>query len=171
MYKAFVRPHLDYGYVIFGEAYNEIFHRKVESIQYNACQSYRELLEYYQEKNVTMNSSWDPSNVDIETGSFQKPTKLSKYNTSNTHESTLFHTNHNFFKNSVFSSTVIEQNKIDPKRQGAATLSVFKNNLLEFIRPSPNSFLNCHNCKGIKYLTRLCPGLIHFHEHQFKYSF
>ena len=27
MYKAFVRPHLDYGDIIYGEAYNETFHQ------------------------------------------------------------------------------------------------------------------------------------------------
>ena len=37
MYKVFVRPHLDYGGVIYEEAYNETFHQKLESIQYNAC--------------------------------------------------------------------------------------------------------------------------------------
>ena len=36
MYKAFVRPHLDYGDIIYDEAYNETFHQKLESIQYNA---------------------------------------------------------------------------------------------------------------------------------------
>ena len=36
MYKAFVRPHLDYGAIIYDEAYNETFHKKLESIQYNA---------------------------------------------------------------------------------------------------------------------------------------
>ena len=50
IYKAFVSqnflsrkdiqtfcPHLDYGDVIYDEAYNKTFHRKVESIQYNVC--------------------------------------------------------------------------------------------------------------------------------------
>ena len=37
IYKAFVRPHLDYGDVIYDEAYNKTFHQKIESIQYNAC--------------------------------------------------------------------------------------------------------------------------------------
>ena len=37
MYKVFVRPHLDYGDIIHGEAYNKTFHRKLESIQYIAC--------------------------------------------------------------------------------------------------------------------------------------
>ena len=33
MYKAFVRPHLDYGDIIYDEAYNETFHQKLESIR------------------------------------------------------------------------------------------------------------------------------------------
>ena len=37
IYKAFVRPHVDYGDVIYDEAYNEAFHQKFESLQYNAC--------------------------------------------------------------------------------------------------------------------------------------
>ena len=37
IYKAFVRPHLDYGDVIYDEAYNETFHQKLESVQYNVC--------------------------------------------------------------------------------------------------------------------------------------
>ena len=37
IFKAFVRPHLQYGDVIYDEAYRETFHQKLESIQYNAC--------------------------------------------------------------------------------------------------------------------------------------
>ena len=33
IYKAFVRPHLDYRDVIYDEAYKEAFHQKLESIQ------------------------------------------------------------------------------------------------------------------------------------------
>ena len=99
------------------------------------------------------------------------PTKNSNYNTRNTDKITLFHTKFNFFKNSFFPSTVIEWNKLDPNLRSAASLSVFKKNLLKFIRPSPNSVFNCHNCKGIKYLTRLRLGLSHLREHKFKHSF
>ena len=35
IYKAFVRPHLDYGDVLYDEAFNSSFHAKMESIQYN----------------------------------------------------------------------------------------------------------------------------------------
>ena len=37
IYKAFVRPHLDYGDINYDEAYNETFHQKLEFIQYSAC--------------------------------------------------------------------------------------------------------------------------------------
>ena len=37
MYKAFVRPRLDYRDITYDEDYNETFHQKLESIQYNAC--------------------------------------------------------------------------------------------------------------------------------------
>ena len=37
IYKAFVRPHLDYGDVLYDQAFNASFHEKLESIQYNAC--------------------------------------------------------------------------------------------------------------------------------------
>ena len=37
IYKSFVRPQLDYGAVIYGQHYNNSFHQKLESIQYNAA--------------------------------------------------------------------------------------------------------------------------------------
>ena len=37
IYKAFVRPHLDYGDILYDQAYNASFHQKLEKIQYNAC--------------------------------------------------------------------------------------------------------------------------------------
>ena len=36
IYKAFVRPPLDYGDVVYDQAFNNSFHAKMESIQYNA---------------------------------------------------------------------------------------------------------------------------------------
>ena len=37
IYKSFIRSHLDYGDIICNEAYNDSFHRKIESIQYNTA--------------------------------------------------------------------------------------------------------------------------------------
>ena len=37
IYKTFIRPHLDYGDVIYDRAFNESFHQRLEFIQYNAA--------------------------------------------------------------------------------------------------------------------------------------
>ena len=36
IYKSFIRSHLDYGDIIYDKAFNESFHAKLESRQYNA---------------------------------------------------------------------------------------------------------------------------------------
>ena len=55
MYKAFVRPHLNYGDMIYDEAYNETFHQKLESIQYDTCLALSGDIEDRQEKKFTKN--------------------------------------------------------------------------------------------------------------------
>ena len=153
-----------------------------------SVQPCRKLLEDHQEKNFTMNQARNPCNVDFDTRKFCLlykifkenklfylfnliPSKNSNYNTINTDKITPFHTKHNFFKNYFFPSTVIESNRLDPNLRSATSLSVFKKNLLKFVRSLPKSVFNCHNCKGIKYLTRLRLGLSYLHEHKFKHSF
>ena len=37
IYKSFIRSHLDYGDIIYDQAYNVSFHQKIESILYNAA--------------------------------------------------------------------------------------------------------------------------------------
>ena len=35
--KAFVRPHLDYGDILYDQVFDASFHEKLESIHHNAC--------------------------------------------------------------------------------------------------------------------------------------
>ena len=37
IFKSFIRPHLDYGDVIYDQAYPVSFHQKIESVQYNSA--------------------------------------------------------------------------------------------------------------------------------------
>ena len=37
IYKSFIRPHLDYGDIVYDRAFNESFHKSLESIQHNAA--------------------------------------------------------------------------------------------------------------------------------------
>ena len=43
IYKYFIRPHLDYGDVIYDQAYNASLHQKLNSIRYNSTLAIREL--------------------------------------------------------------------------------------------------------------------------------
>ena len=37
IYKSFIRPHLEYGNIIYDQSYNTSFHQRLESLQYNAA--------------------------------------------------------------------------------------------------------------------------------------
>ena len=37
IYKAFIRPHLDNGDIIFDQAFYNSFHKRLESVQYNTA--------------------------------------------------------------------------------------------------------------------------------------
>ena len=188
IYKAFVRPHLDYGDIIYDQAYNASFHQKLEKIQYNACIAITGVIrgtskeKIYQELGLESLASrrW-----------FRKlcfffkilknkspdylfriiPQRRSSYITRNSEEIPLFKTKHNFYKNSFSPSTTIEWNNLDQDLRSSESYSLFRSSILKFIRPSPNSFYGCQNIMGIKLVTRLRLGLSHLREHKFKHSF
>ena len=78
---------------------------------------------------------------------------------------------HDFLKNLLFPSTIKEWNNLDPQIRKSKRNSIFKSNILKFIRLKPNNVYYCHNPKGIKLLTRLRLGLSHRREHKFKRNF
>ena len=188
IYKAFVRPHLDYGDVIYDQAYNNSFHEKLESVQYNACLAitgairgtskekiYEELgLESLQSRRWYRKLCYFYKFFRGQSPQYLSeliPQRNSSYTTRNADQIPLFKVKHNFFKNSFFPSTVIEWNSLDSDIRNSTSIGLFKSNLLKFIRPSSNSIFNCFNPKGIKYITRLRVGLSHLREHKFKHGF
>ena len=188
IYKSFIRPHLDYGNIIYDQAYNVSFHQKLESIQYNSAlaitgairgtstekrynelgletlekrRRYRKLCCFY--KVYKIHSPKYLFNIILVT--------VRKYNTRNSNSIPQFKVKHNFFRDSFFPSAVIEWNKLDLNIRNSESLNVFKNSLLKFIRPFGNSVFNCHNPRGVKLLTRLRLGSSHLRGHKFKHSF
>ena len=144
IYKSFLRPHLDYGDVIYDRAFNESFQNKLESVQYNAALaitgairgSSREKL--YQELGLESLKSWwwywklclffklkknkHPSYL------FDMiPKVLSTRTTRNHNNIPLFNVKHEYFQNPFFPSTVIEWNKLDNNIQILELVSDFKN--------------------------------------------
>ena len=37
IYESFIRPHLDYGDIIYDQVYTASFHQKIQSVQYNSA--------------------------------------------------------------------------------------------------------------------------------------
>ena len=125
IYKCFLRPHLDYGDVIYDSAFNESFQNKLESVQYDAALAitgairgssrkklYQELgLEslksrrWYRKLSLffKLKKSKYPSYLfDI------IPKVLSTRTTRNHNNIPFFNVKHEYLRNSFFPSTVIE---------------------------------------------------------------
>ena len=160
--------------------FNNSFHLKIESIRYNACLAitgaiypelgleslqlrcwYRKLCLFYKVfKNEHPKYLFNLI-----------PVRSTPYATRTVGNIPLIKAKHNFFKNSFFPSAIIEWNNLDPNLRNSKSISVFKEKILNFIRPSPNSFFDCYNPKGIKLITRLRLALSYLREHKLKHSF
>ena len=120
IYKAFITHQLDYGDILYDQAYNISFHQKLEFIQYNACLAITGAIrgtsneEFYQEIGL---ESLQLRRCYRKLGMFYKickskspqylfkliPEKTLSYVTRNAENIPLFNTKHNFYKNSFFS--------------------------------------------------------------------
>ena len=97
--------------------------------------------------------------------------KTSFYATRNVDSIPLIKIKQEFFKSTFFPSTIVGWSKLDPTIRNAESVGIFKSNILKFIRPTPRSFSNCYNHKGIRLMTRLRLGLSHLHKHKFNHNF
>ena len=70
-----------------------------------------------------------------------------------------------------FLAFISEWNSLDINIRNSSSINVFKKELLEFIRPVPNSTYNINNTKGLKLLTILRLGLSHLGDHKFRHIF
>ena len=130
IYRSFIRLHLDYGDIIYDQAYNNSFHQKLESVQYIAGLAltgvirgtstekfnqelgletlqqrrwYRKLCTFY--KIVKGKSSEYLYNI--------IPSLTNTYRTRHSHNIPQFNVKQNSIKNSFFPSTILEWNKLD----------------------------------------------------------
>ena len=75
------------------------------------------------------------------------------------------------FSISYFSNILDEWNKLDKAVQGSPSISVFKRNLLQIIRPIKHPVYNISDIQGVKMLTRLRVKFSPLKEHRFRHSF
>ena len=182
IYKAFVRPHLNYGDILYDQAFNNSFLDRLESIQYNACLAITGAIRGASREKLYQELRLNPLDFDVGTENsvffivFKNehpqylfhliPDRHSSHTSRNVHSISIFSAKHSFFKNSFFPPTISEWNTLDPAIPNSESLSIFRKNILYFIKPAPNSIYNCHNPKGVKLIARC-----HLREHKFKYNF
>ena len=81
------------------------------------------------------------------------PSPNTRYFSGNSENIQQLRTKHEFFKNSFSPSTIKEWNNLDLQIRKSKNISIFKSNILKFIRLKPYNVYYCHNPKGIKLLT------------------
>ena len=148
IYKCFVRIHLDYGDIVYDEAFNNSFHQKIEPLQYNAALAISDAIrgtsreKLYQELGLGFKNQCPKYLFDI------NPQSNCQYRTRSAQNTPHINVKHQFFKKSYFPSAMIEWNKLDSNIRKSETLNTFKSQILKFIRPTANSIFGCHNPKG-----------------------
>ena len=188
IYKSFVRPHLDYGDIVFDQPNNNSFIEKLESVQYNAALAitgairgtsrvklykelgleslsfrrwFRRLCAFYKIKTLAIPNYLH--NI-IPNGSHF-------YNTRAIEAVETFYCRTNLFKYSFFPYTIVEWNKLDYALRSEKSYLIFRKTLLQIGRPIADSVYFVHNPLGLKLLTRLRLGLSHLNEHRFNHNF
>ena len=188
IYKSYIRPHLDYGDIIYDQPHNDSFCRMIESVQYNASLAitgaikgssrerlyqelgleslgdrrwYRRLVFFF--NIVTRNSPDYLYNF--------LPDKQRSYDLArrNLFRPPASHTN--YFSNTFFPYCVSEWNKLGSELRNSTSISSFKKALLVFIRPKNRPVFNIVDPLGLKLLTRLRVNLSHLREHKFRHNF
>ena len=189
IYKSFVRPHLDYGDIVYDNPCNDIFKQKIESVQYNAALAitgairgtsrdklYMELgLESLSDRRWYRKLSFFHK---IKCGltapylnDLLSAVNTVSYNFRTTRDFHLSAARTASFQSTFFPFCLSNWNKLDPDLRNIQSSLCFKRALLNFIRPSPAPLYNIHNPHGLTLLTRLRLRFSHLREHKFRHNF
>ena len=199
IYKLYVRPHLDYCDIVYHTATigTSIFYlensnsilKKVESIQYEAARIVTGAWKGTSMKKLYDNLGWESLSdrrimrklyIFFETLDNKFPRYL--YNTLKEKEYTpnsrLFNKKllktipcSKPYKLSFFPSTILDWNKLEAGIKEAKTKHIFKNKLLNKIRPKRSPYFGLQNNDKVRYITMLRLGLSPLRAHKFKYGF
>ena len=139
IYKSFVRPHLDYGDIIYDHPQNESFCNKLESIQYNAALAITGAIRGTSKtklcKELGLEFLYILYNWNIQYPNYLAdllPKGTHSYNNRNSEDITTFQSRTETFKFSFFPWSIVECNKLDLKIRNLSYL-VFRNYLLKRI--------------------------------------
>ena len=188
IYKSFIRPHLDYGDVIYDQTNNSSLSDSIETIQYNAALAitgairgtskerlFQELgFEYLSQRRWLRKLCLFYKIYCNQSPLYLYnliPTLNRTYNTRNDNKIPQIRYRTKRFSSTFLPSTISDWNNLDIHIRQSESLGKFKSNLLKFIRPTPNSLFSVRDKSGLKLLTRLRLGLSHLREHKFNHNF
>ena len=189
IYKAFVRPHLDYGDIIYDKFSNVNLSQMIESIQYNSAlaitgtyrgssreklyqelgleslhdrRCYRKLCFYYRIRhNICKPYLIELLPID----------KSTCYNFLSKNSLMIPYIRTKQFKSTFFPSCIFNWNQLTLDIKHSSSLEIFKRELLKFIHPKAANVYKIHHPRGLKLHTRLRLGLSHhLREHKFRHN-
>ena len=188
IYELFMRPHLDYGHIIYDQPNNESLNEKIERIKYNAYLSITGAIKGTSQSKLYNELCFESLKFrrwfrklctfyKIRTTGVPEylfdhiPETNHIYNTRSS-DVTTFYSRTDVYKYFFFPYTILEWNKLDKNIQQSKTIKSFRNYLLKIGRPTPKSVHDIHNLTGLKLLTMLRLGLSHHpNEHKFNRNF
>ena len=185
IYKSFIRPHLDYGDIVYDQPNNSSLSEKIESLQYNAALAitgaikgsskeklYQELgLESLKDRRwmrklcylYKVISSKRPSYI------YMLPPVQRSQRNQGFFQPLLCELE--IFKNSFSPYTINEWNKLDPEIRRTDSYVGFRKKLPSFIKPTKNKNLSIYDPLGTKLLNTLRVDFSHLNEHKFRHNF
>ena len=150
IYRPFIRPHLDYGDIIYDQTYNTSFHQKLESLQYNTTKcgaircTWKEKI-YNEQGLESLQNRWWYRKLSFlykvianQSPSYlfnMIPRKSTSHPTRGSDNIPLLGIKHNFFQNSYFPAAIKEWNSLDTDIRKSDSITIFKKCILRFIRP------------------------------------
>ena len=195
IFKAHVRPHLDYGDIIYDFPGNANFVEKLEKVQYNACLAitgcfrgtsreklYHELgLESLADRRYIRRLVFFYKIVNGLVPSYlsdilppQREDEEEGEGEERRRERPPFRMpfcRTERYRSSFFPYCIAEWNKLDRSLRELPSSETFKNAILKFLRPKGNPVFRVSDNKGVIFLNRLRVGFSHLREHKFRHNF
>ena len=189
IYKSFIRPHLEYGDILYDKPDNESFQNKIEKVQYKACLAITGAIQgtsrekLYEELGLHSLAKRRRRNkliffYKIVNGllsdylySYMNFASQQNYPLRSVEASKIMpiSTRTKSFKKSFFPYCINEWNHLKDDIRNSKSISIFKKLIVS--KKHGNSLFSVYGPLGEKLFTRLRLKFIHLKEHKFRYGF
>ena len=192
MYKLYVRPHLDYGHLIYHKDDPKVslsLTKRLESVLYTAALAvtgtWKGTKKINSFTNLVGSISMTDEGIVGENIFFRLlkgdapehmtvPMPQPKHLNYSLREQNVFEplaTRTRGYYDSYYPHCLREWNKLDPSPRSTDSLSKFKAELIKGLRPPKRSVFKISDSVGVRLLTRPRPGCSHLREHKFRHNF